>query len=114
MFRRQPPPIRHKMPAMVMTPRRSIAVALSAVTAALLTACAGGPATTPPNAAPTRGEAAANARGAPAFEALVAAAKQEGSVVLAGPPTPGVRSQVPSAFKARYGVTIEYLGGRGG
>ena len=45
---------------------------------------------------------------------LVAAAKAEGKVVLLGPPDPQVRQALPAAFKARFGVTLEYLGTRGG
>src|SRR5262245_54797414 len=43
---------------------------------------------------------------------LMAAARQEGKVVVLGPPDAEVRRQLPAAFKARFGVTVEYLGGR--
>jgi iron(III) transport system substrate-binding protein len=43
---------------------------------------------------------------------LIAAAKKEGKVVLLGPPDPQVRQELPAAFKARYGITVEYLGTR--
>jgi iron(III) transport system substrate-binding protein len=46
------------------------------------------------------------------WDTLVAAAQQEGKVVLLGPPDPQVRQQLPAAFKARYGITVEYLGTR--
>lgn len=48
----------------------------------------------------------------PAWNELVAAAKREGKVVVLGPPDPQVRQELPAAFKARFGVTVEYLGGR--
>ncbi len=43
---------------------------------------------------------------------LVAAAKREGKVVILGPPDPQVRQELPAAFKARFGITVDYLGGR--
>jgi iron(III) transport system substrate-binding protein len=42
----------------------------------------------------------------------LAAAKKEGKVVVTGPPDAQVRKVLPAAFKARYGITLEYLGGR--
>jgi len=47
------------------------------------------------------------------WDALVAAAKQEGKVVVIGPPDAHVRNDVPAAFKAKYGITVDYIGGRG-
>jgi iron(III) transport system substrate-binding protein len=44
---------------------------------------------------------------------LVQAAKDEGSVVMSGPPDPNVREQLPAAFEDRYGVQLDYIGGRG-
>src|SRR5438045_8813152 len=46
------------------------------------------------------------------WNAWVAAAKQEGKVVILAPPDPQVRQALPDAFKARYGITVEELGGR--
>jgi iron(III) transport system substrate-binding protein len=46
------------------------------------------------------------------WDTLVAAAQKEGKVVLLGPPDPQVRQELPAAFKARYGITVEYLGTR--
>ncbi|MBA2690085.1 MAG: extracellular solute-binding protein [Burkholderiales bacterium] len=46
------------------------------------------------------------------WDELVAAAKREGKVVVLGPADPQVRQELPAAFKARFGVTLEYLGGR--
>jgi iron(III) transport system substrate-binding protein len=43
---------------------------------------------------------------------LIAAAKKEGKVVVLAPPDQQVRQALPAAFKARFGVTLEYLGGR--
>jgi len=43
---------------------------------------------------------------------LVADAKKEGKVVIIAPPDPQVREALPAAFKARYGITVDYLGGR--
>jgi iron(III) transport system substrate-binding protein len=49
---------------------------------------------------------------AQAWDNLVSAAKREGRVVVIGPPDPEVRKTLPVAFKARFGITVEYLGGR--
>ncbi len=46
------------------------------------------------------------------WDALVEAAKREGSLVISGPPTPEVRTAVPAAFKQRFGIEVEYVGGR--
>src|SRR3954471_10499885 len=43
---------------------------------------------------------------------LVTEAKKEGKVVIIAPPDPQVRENIPAAFKAKYGITVEYLGGR--
>jgi iron(III) transport system substrate-binding protein len=48
------------------------------------------------------------------WDALVEAAKREGSLVVSGPPTADVRTQLPAAFKRRFGIDLEYLGGRTG
>ena len=47
------------------------------------------------------------------WDALVAAAKKEGKVVVIGPPDPVVRKALPEGFKAKYGIAVEYIGGRG-
>ena len=39
-----------------------------------------------------------------------AAAKQEGTVVVLGPPTPKLRQTLPPAVKAKLGLTVEYNG----
>ncbi len=47
------------------------------------------------------------------WEETLAAARKEGKVVVSGPPSPELRQTLPSAFKQRYGITLEYLAGRG-
>jgi len=46
------------------------------------------------------------------WNALIAGARQEGKVVILAPPDQEVREALPGAFKARFGVTVEYIGGR--
>src|SRR5918996_2757879 len=46
------------------------------------------------------------------WDKLVAEAKKEGKVVIIAPPDPQVREGIPKAFRAKYGITVEYLGGR--
>jgi iron(III) transport system substrate-binding protein len=53
------------------------------------------------------------ARDTAKWDQLVAAAKKEGKVVVIGPPDATVRKALPDAFKAKYGITVEYIGGRG-
>jgi len=48
------------------------------------------------------------------WDTLVDAARKEGTVVVSGPPTQAVRNDLPKAFKERFGVELEYLGGRSG
>jgi iron(III) transport system substrate-binding protein len=48
----------------------------------------------------------------PGWDKLVADAKKEGKVVIIAPSDPQVRELLPAAFKARYGITVEYLAGR--
>jgi ABC-type Fe3+ transport system substrate-binding protein len=45
-----------------------------------------------------------------AWAALQKKAKEEGQVVLAGPPFPGLQNAIAAAFKARYGIELSYLG----
>jgi iron(III) transport system substrate-binding protein len=54
----------------------------------------------------------ASAQNSPEWDKLVAEAKKEGKVVIIAPPDPEVRESIPKAFKAKYGITVEYLGGR--
>jgi iron(III) transport system substrate-binding protein len=46
------------------------------------------------------------------WEETLAAARKEGKVVVAGPPDTQVRQSLPAAFKARFGLTLEYLSAR--
>jgi iron(III) transport system substrate-binding protein len=46
------------------------------------------------------------------WDEVLAAARKEGKVVVLGPPTTEMRRDMPAAFKVRYGITMEYLGGR--
>jgi iron(III) transport system substrate-binding protein len=46
-----------------------------------------------------------------AWDELIAAARREGTVVVTGPAHPEVRQALPAAFKARFGVNLEYIGG---
>jgi iron(III) transport system substrate-binding protein len=54
----------------------------------------------------------ATAQTSQSWDELVAAAKGEGRVVIIGPPDPEVRKEIPAAFKSRFGITVDYLGGR--
>jgi iron(III) transport system substrate-binding protein len=45
------------------------------------------------------------------WNALVEAARKEGTVVVFGPPTPAARVELPRAFKSQFGVDVEYTGG---
>jgi iron(III) transport system substrate-binding protein len=46
------------------------------------------------------------------WDEILAAARKEGKVVVLGPPNADMRRELPTAFKARYGIALEYLGGR--
>jgi iron(III) transport system substrate-binding protein len=45
---------------------------------------------------------------------IVAEARKEGKVVVMGSADPVVRKELPALFKSKFGVTLEYIGGRGG
>jgi len=47
----------------------------------------------------------------PAWTALVDAAKKEGKLVISAGPTPETQKQLPAAFKARFGIEMEYVAG---
>ena len=85
---------------------------------ALLTACQqrGSSAGSAPAPSPsTAGDGApAAAEWERRWSELVDAAKREGSVVVAGPPTPDTRTEFTAAFRDRFGISLEYLGGRTG
>ena len=55
----------------------------------------------------------AEAGDAAAFQALVKAAQQEGSVVLDGPPLDKVREAVTRQFAKTYGITVTYISSGG-
>jgi iron(III) transport system substrate-binding protein len=56
--------------------------------------------------------AQARAQDTQSWDQLVAAAQKEGKVVVIGPPDPEVRKDLPVAFKNKFGITVDYLGGR--
>jgi ABC-type Fe3+ transport system substrate-binding protein len=84
--------------------------------ALLLVACGPTAQSGPPQPAPAGGVSAPSgaAPGASAggdeWDALVAAAKQEGGLVVLGPPTPELRRRLPEAFQQRFGIPVEYTG----
>jgi iron(III) transport system substrate-binding protein len=55
--------------------------------------------------------AGAAAQGSAGWDELVAAARREGTVVVTGPAHPEVRRALPAAFKARFGINMEYIAG---
>jgi len=98
---------------------------LLAACVVLLVACSGAAPSTPapgqsrersaaaqPAAPQGEAQPARNNYDAPAWQALIAAARQEGKLVLASSPTPETRRKLPAAFKERFGIEVEYLGGR--
>jgi iron(III) transport system substrate-binding protein len=46
------------------------------------------------------------------WDEMLAAARKEGKLVLSGPPSQALRQALPAAFKARYGIELEYQAGR--
>src|SRR5581483_3243789 len=70
------------------------------------------PAAASQSAGPATPAPAPSAYDSPAWQELIAAARQEGKLTLASGPTPATRQDLPRAFKERFGVEIEYLGGR--
>jgi iron(III) transport system substrate-binding protein len=85
--------------------------------AMMISACAAGAPGAPPSpaAAGTRAasEATTEAQGAAweqEWQALLAAARQEGTVAVLGPPTPELRLRLPEAFRQRFGIAMEYTG----
>jgi iron(III) transport system substrate-binding protein len=46
------------------------------------------------------------------WQQLIADARKEGKVVVLAPPDQEVRRALPAAFRDRFGVTLEYIGGR--
>jgi iron(III) transport system substrate-binding protein len=48
------------------------------------------------------------------WQTLIEGAQKEGQVTVAGPPNPDVNSQVPAAFKSRFGISVNYIAGSSG
>jgi iron(III) transport system substrate-binding protein len=59
------------------------------------------------SSAPTQATAAGNS----SWDALLAAGRAEGKVVVSGPPDPGASTKFPQAFKKFSGIDMEYLAG---
>src|SRR5579875_3532711 len=78
---------------------------LLALMALLLAACGPAASTAPPGGEPAVSGTAAG----PEWDALVAAAREEGTVVVLGPPTTELR-RLPEAFQKRFGINLEYTG----
>jgi len=94
--------------------RAFLRTALVGAGGALLGACqAPAPAAAPGSAGAPAGRAAATPAGAPGWQqqwdALVAAAKQEGRLILHGPPRMETRQAVTTAFQQRFGIPVEYI-----
>lgn len=92
--------------------RRAFLRALALGGAGLLAACQAPPRPTPAGGPAPAVETASGAAGTADFQArwdaLVAAAQQEGLLVVHGPPTPETRQMVPAAFTRRFGIPVEY------
>ncbi|HLH26220.1 MAG TPA: extracellular solute-binding protein [Chloroflexota bacterium] len=89
-----------------LTRRAFLSTLLAGSGAALLAGCQ--PASTPP-AAPAA--SAGPAGWEQQWDALVAAAKQEGELVVSGPPSGTTRTELPAAFRNRFGIEMTYLAG---
>src|SRR5690348_6371405 len=64
----------------------------------------------PPAAAPTQAPATGGAA-TPTWDSILASARNEGKVVVSGPPDPGASTKLPEAFKKFSGIDMEYLAG---
>lgn len=65
-----------------------------------------------PSGAVTKVQAPTNVFPTPAsWDAMLAAAKAEGKVVVTGAPDAATREKLPAAFKQRFGIEMEYLAG---
>src|SRR5579862_7521117 len=58
----------------------------------------------------TSGATTASGAAPASWDDMLAAAKKEGTVVIAGPPDPDTRSKLPDAMKQTFGINVEYLG----
>jgi len=47
------------------------------------------------------------------WQKIVVEAKKEGRVVVTGDPDPVMRREIPAKFTAKYGISVEWIGGRG-
>jgi iron(III) transport system substrate-binding protein len=45
------------------------------------------------------------------WDQIIKAAKKEGKIVVAGPPIPELRTEIPAKFKGRFGIEVEYFAG---
>src|SRR5579883_3491236 len=79
---------------------------LLALMALLLAACGPAASTAPPGGEPAVSGTAAG----PEWDALVAEAREEGTVVVLGPPTTELRRRLPEDFQKRFGINLEYTG----
>lgn len=105
--------------------RRFLALALSScgllAAGSVLGACGGAtasPAAGSSAAAPSSTKAAASPAAGGSWEQTwnqwQAAAKQEQTVVVLGPPTPKLRENLPPAVKSKLGINVQYTGQGGG
>lgn len=105
--------------------RQLLALGLAGAAGSLLASCA--PTSGSVASAPTQipaAQASPSVQGASAassavaggsdWNALVQAAQKEGTVVLKGPPTAAVRTDLPTAFKQAFGIDMQYTGGPSG
>ncbi|MBM4259820.1 MAG: extracellular solute-binding protein [Deltaproteobacteria bacterium] len=58
------------------------------------------------------GSAAAQTKGEKEWQDVIAAAKKEGKVVVAGSPDPVMRNEVIPKFTSRFGIPVEFVAGR--
>jgi iron(III) transport system substrate-binding protein len=104
------------------TRRQALRGLLAATAGLALAACGGGGSGAPAgsgasSASPASASAgagspaAASAAAAGSWDEVLAAAKKEGKVTVSGPPDPGARAKLPPAFKDKFGIDLEYLGG---
>ncbi|HLB29704.1 MAG TPA: hypothetical protein VJM69_06215, partial [Dehalococcoidia bacterium] len=75
-----------------------------------LAACAAEEKATPAPASPT---AAAKPAWEQEWEQVLAAARREGKIALAGPSESGLRRALTEPFQKKYGITVEYLAATG-
>ena len=101
------------------TRRQMLGGLLAAGTALALAACGGsaapassaGQAASPSTGAAKPASSAAAQAAAGSWDDILAAAKKEGQVVVSGPPDTETRAKLPPAFKDKFGIDLQYLGG---